>query len=295
MISLSLNRIFPFGRGILKLSLASFIIIFVLTGCFGPNLDQTTMTPEFYPKCYEPIQTLKTNQETLKGDVIKGAILGGLSGGVAGLLAGGGDLRYIIGGVIAGALAGAAVSYIATKNVQDQEYEKRFEVYNATMDQDFQNLDTAAKLAQTTATCYRQQYDQLKKDVKAKKITNEQMLAKLQEINKGTTIALAVLEQYNKSFSDNIQTYDAVYVAEKERTPEQNPAPSQNVQAMQKKQQRQVTRHQEFQRSYTDLDALKTAAAADISNIYAGNLHFEWLNWPEIETAATCIPCSTRG
>ncbi|MDR1037695.1 MAG: hypothetical protein LBT40_14370 [Deltaproteobacteria bacterium] len=197
----------------------------LFTGCAGGRLGRQTVRVNYYPECYQPVTDMRENAKQLNENVMKGAIGGAIAGGLAALLTGSGDWREVAVSAAAGAITGATVSYLITSETQSRTQEERFAIYSQTMDVDYRNLDQAVAAARMTATCYKREYQQVARDYKAGRMSQEEMVERVTEIRDGTSDAATILRNYNDVAAANIQTYEEVVRMENTR-PDRGPRSS---------------------------------------------------------------------
>jgi hypothetical protein len=213
--------------------LASIFLLMTVSGCLTTKgLPNHNFTVKYYGDCYAPVQQLRDNESALKADVMKGAAAGALAGAAAGLLAGGGDWRYILGGAVIGAAAGATITYLVSSEVQEKDQAARFAAYSETMDVDIKNIELANQAGRLAAECYDRQYNQLERDFRAGRVSKPEMLERLAEIRAGIDEAVEIMQYYQDITVANIKTYDEIIVAEEKRAPEQDKATPQRRQAV---------------------------------------------------------------
>ncbi|MDR2198794.1 MAG: glycine zipper 2TM domain-containing protein [Deltaproteobacteria bacterium] len=204
------------------LSTVTIALLFIAPGCATVPGKQTVVV-KHYPQCYEPITTLREEAKQLSTRIAQGAVGGALLGAVAGAMTG--ETENILIGAAIGAVAGATVSYIVTKDVQQKNQAERFATYAQYMDEDYKTLNSAVTSARSTAGCYRAAYNKLKSDYQAGRMSREEMLERVKEIQAGSSDAKEILQYYNDASVANIKTFEAVHREEMKRTTDK-PSPA---------------------------------------------------------------------
>ena len=163
----------------------SVALTFSLVGC-GPKQTAPVFQAQYYPECYDPIAKLckdQDNTQEVKG-AATGAVLGALGGAVIGGIAKG-DWKGAAVGAAAGAVAGGMVGFFQARLSKISDRNERLAKYQKILGENARDWDIERASVERAYKCYSDQIVALRKAAKAKKISKEDFLARMKEIQAG--------------------------------------------------------------------------------------------------------------
>ncbi|MDR1038870.1 MAG: hypothetical protein LBR80_01630 [Deltaproteobacteria bacterium] len=269
---------------------AAAAALLLFSGCAGQKLGAQTVKVNYYPECYQPVTDMRQNAEKLNESVMKGAIAGAITGGIAGLLSGG-SWRSVAAGAAIGAVAGATIAYLTTAETQAKAQEERFALYNQTLDVDYGNIDQAVAAARITAACYKREYQRVATEFKARRMSQEEMVARVTEIRDGSRDAAEILRNYHDVAGANIETYDNLVRAEAARS-DDRPPPA-RVNQVRTKVSRIRTTQTAAGKLIDDLELTASASDTILQSVRTamGGFLVADLPWKDLG-ASECLPCN---
>lgn len=187
-----------------------------LSAC-GAKLGKQITKVNYYPKCYEPVATLRKNASELTKNVAAGAALGAIGGAIIGYQATG-DAKGAVIGAVAGAVVGGGLSYLITSEVQAKSTAERFQAYNETINAEIAKVDLGVQGARMALQCYTNEYKALNASYQKGTVNKEEMLARLKEINDGATETQTILVNYKDIADKNVQQFEEIVKVERQRT-----------------------------------------------------------------------------
>lgn len=166
-------------------SFLSVILIVSLAGCATqPTVPQ--FEAQYYPQCYDPIEKLCKDQDN--SQEIKESVGGALLGALAGAAIGGLTTKNWKGAVV-GAAAGAAVGgvtgFFHARLGKIADRKERLAEYQKILGENSQSWDLERASVEKAYQCYREQIELLQKAARAKQISKEDFLARTNEIKEG--------------------------------------------------------------------------------------------------------------
>lgn len=173
----------------------SVMLVFSLAGC-GSKQTVPEFNAQYYPQCYDPIAKLCKDQDN--SSEIKGAATGAAIGALGGALAGGlasGSWKGAAVGAAAGAVAGGMTGFFTARLAKISDRNERLKEYQKSFGEISKNWDLERASVEKAYKCYREQIAALTKAAKAKKISKEDFLARMNEIKAG-------VENINKYWAD---------------------------------------------------------------------------------------------
>lgn len=179
----------------------SFMLVFSLTAC-GNKDTAPVLEANYYPDCYDPIEKLCKDQGYVQK--IKGAVIGATVGAVSGALIGAlsldatGAATYAAMGAIAGAIGG----YFTARLMMITDRNKLMEEYQKILGENSKDWDFNRASVEKAYRCYRKQIAMLTGAAKAKKISKEEFLARMNEVKAG-------IENINTYWADSQTGMDA--------------------------------------------------------------------------------------
>ncbi|WP_294557893.1 lipoprotein [uncultured Mailhella sp.] len=165
--------------------LLSVMLVFSLTGC-GTKQAVPVFQANYYPECYDPIARLCKDQDN--SQEIKGAATGAVVGALGGALIGGltsKDWKGAAIGATAGALAGGVTGFFSARLMKINDRNERLKEYQNILGESSRGWDLERASVEKAYKCYRDQITVLTRAAKAKKISKEEFLARMKEIQGG--------------------------------------------------------------------------------------------------------------
>ena len=185
-----------------------------LSGCASKYGEQTAIVKSF-PDCYEPIQTLRNEENRVAKTTVGGAVAGGILGAVIGGLTGG--TRGAIAGAVAGGVAGGVGGYAYAVNKQSSDENARMARYMQDLNGDISGLNIATASARMSIQCYQQKFDMRLAQYKEKTITREELQTSYVEIKSGVDEAQRILGKVILTAQESDAKYQAAIDAEEKR------------------------------------------------------------------------------
>jgi uncharacterized protein YcfJ len=201
-------------RMIALIMLLVFPIAF-LSAC-GAKLGKQITKVNYYPKCYEPVATLRKNASDMTRNVAGGAVLGAIGGAIIGYQATG-DAGGAAVGAVAGAAIGAGLSYLITSEVQNKSTAERFKTYNQTIKAEIAKVDLGIQGARIALQCYTNEYKTLNSQYQKNAVSKPEMTARLTEIRDGATEAQTILHNYKDQITTNKKQFEDIVKVETQR------------------------------------------------------------------------------
>lgn len=180
----------------------SVMLVFSLAGC-GSKQTAPEFNAQYYPECYDPIAKLCKDQDN--SSEIKGAATGAAIGALGGALAGGlssGSWKGAAVGAAAGAVAGGMTGFFTARLSKISDRNERLKAYQKDLGDISKNWDLEAASVEKAYKCYTNQAVLLREQYKAKKISKEDFLARMNEIKAG-------MENIDKYWADAQHRMDA--------------------------------------------------------------------------------------
>lgn len=193
---------------------------FLTTGCATVKviqaLGEQTTKVNYYPKCYEPIDSLRKTSKNFLESVVFGVVAGAATGAAAGVFATGDATGALI-GAGAGALAGGVLGYYIAKQSQYQNDMKRLQSYGEDISVDTANLNRAAIEGLRAVRCYQASYRQAVAKLKAREITKQEYTERYEEIKSGLEEVDRLLTDMADQSSDREGMYMSALKKESEK------------------------------------------------------------------------------
>lgn len=203
---------------VLKLSaIGAFALSVSLTGCSSINPKVANFQPKYYPQCYTRIQDLCKDQDNTGrtiaavGGVVVGALIGALIGATAG------DNNHALMGAAIGAAAGGALGYGLNRIQAMHDENQRLEALHAELGADSNQLDLTQASVTSAFNCYSQAIDQIKADVKAKRMNRAEAAQRMAEIKEGIQNLKLFWDERAEQMDKKADEYDKFIVAENQR------------------------------------------------------------------------------
>lgn len=177
-----------------------------LSGCASKYGEQTAIV-NLYSDCYEPIQTLRSEEHRVAKTTAGGAVAGAILGAVVGGLTGG--TRGAVAGAVIGGVAGGTTGYFYSVHQQNKSENARMARYLQDLDGDISGLTIATASARKAIQCYGQKFDMRLAQYKEKAITREQLEESYTEIKSGLDEAQRILGKVLLSAQESDAQYQA--------------------------------------------------------------------------------------
>lgn len=177
----------------------------MLGGCASKYGTQTTSV-SYFPQCYEPINRLRTTEQSFNSSVGGGVLIGSLLGALTGYLVTGKT-----GGAVAGAVAGGAVGGAAGYGKAQQQENRDMANYLSQLEGDISNLDSANAAGRVALQCYDKSFTSSVAAFKAKRMSRSEFDARYNEIRNGSDEALRIMRsQASKAFDKEARYQEAL-------------------------------------------------------------------------------------
>lgn len=182
---------------------ACLATVIFLSGCAAQYAPQTTVV-NYYPDCYQPLNTLRQSAKNYNKSVVGGAVAGGLIGAVFGLL-----ITGKAEGAAAGAAAGATAGAVAGYSNAESEQNKQLASFLAELDGDISGLDNVNAAGRVALQCYDKSFKRAITDFKAKRMNRSELDARYAEIKAGSAEALTLMNKQADAAREKESSYQA--------------------------------------------------------------------------------------
>ncbi len=200
-------------RGFLSLLMIAALVL--CGGCASKYGEQKTQAV-YYPACYQPIQDLRSGENTVAKSTAGGALLGAFTGAMIGLITTGKWQGAVVGaatGGVAGTMAGNAYG----RKQQEKDDNIRLNSYLQDIDGDISNLDVTSAAARASLQCYDRQFNVLLSEIRAKRIAREAAEKRFAEISSGREEAIAILGNAAQYGANLNQEYENAFASEQQQ------------------------------------------------------------------------------
>ena len=195
--------------------------LLALPGCASKYGAPRTKV-NYYPQCYQPVQQLRDDENYVAKSTAAGAVGGALLGALIGGLTTG-KVEGALAGAAVGGVAGGVAGHAYGKNQQAARDRELVQAYSEQLGYEASGMARSTAAARVAQQCYDREFDQAKRDYKARRITKAQFQERYAEIRSGLQeVSYILTERY-----DTMAKKDAEY----EQALAKNPALRAHVQA----------------------------------------------------------------
>lgn len=194
------------------------VVCLGFSGCASKYGEQTAIVVE-YSDCYEPIRTLRAEENRVAKTTAAIAVAGGILGGVLGGLRGG--IKGAILGAAGGAAAAGTLGYFVAVQQKSKDENARMAHYLQDLNGDISGLDIATASARRAIQCYEEKFEMRLAQYKEKAISREQLEESYKEIKSGVDEAQRILGKVIVTAQESDGRYQAA-INEEEKRPLSN-------------------------------------------------------------------------
>lgn len=203
---------------IIKLTaVASLVLSVALSGCTTVNPKVANFKPQYYPQCYSRIQDLCKDQDTTGRTVAAttGVVVGALVGALIG--ASTGDRNHVLAGAAIGATAGGALGYGLNRIQAIHDEHERLEALQKELGSDADQLNLTQASVTSAFKCYSEAIDEIKADVKAKRMNRAEAAQRMAEIKEGIENLKIFWDERASEMDKKADEYDKFIISENQR------------------------------------------------------------------------------
>ena len=179
-----------------------------LSGCASTYGKQTTKV-ELYPDCYEPIKTLRKEENRPVNSAVTGAAAAGFFTLATCAIINRDVSASCVGQAAVSAAAGATAGYFLGVQQKSRDENSRMAYYLQDIEGDISGLNIATASARMSIQCYQKKFDASLAQYKKKSISREQLEASYKEIKSGLDESQRILGKVIESAQES----DARYMA----------------------------------------------------------------------------------
>jgi uncharacterized protein YcfJ len=188
-----------------------------LSGCTVPSSKLASLTPNYYPQCYNPILELCKDDSYEKE--IRNAAAGAIAGAIIGALAGAasGKSDRMVAGALVGAGVGALGGVISAKLSKIRDQNERLNTLHEMLGKDAEDLDLQKSSVLAAMNCYSREIDEIQKKVHDKTMTREEAAKRMTEIRTGMNNLKEYWQDKSEQINKKVADYDQFMAAEDKR------------------------------------------------------------------------------
>lgn len=201
-----------------KIALLAAVTLAVgITGCTTSKVP--TIDAKYYPECYDPIDKLCKDQDNSSEvkSAVGGAVIGALGGALVGALSSEDKGKGALIGAVAGAVVGGAAGFFKARLEKIADREKRLEEYKVALGEVAASMDLETASVEKALDCYIKQIALLKKGYKSKSVSEEEFLARMDEIKAGINNINTYWSDASKRIDEQLADGQQFIVDEKNR------------------------------------------------------------------------------
>lgn len=195
-----------------KLSVLVALLIMALLalpGCASKYGSPRTKV-NFYPQCYQPVQQLRDDENYVAKSTAAGAVGGALLGALIGGLTTG-KVEGALAGAAIGGVAGGVAGHAYGKNQQAARDRELVQAYSEQLGFEASGMARSTAAARVAQQCYDREFDQAKRDFKARRITKAQFQERYAEIRSGLQeVSFILTERYDTMAKKDVEYEQAL-------------------------------------------------------------------------------------